>query len=50
MPLLWGRARPRCEGGMGGSDRAAQLDNVGLGIFAYQVARDSGALHLLAAT
>ena len=25
---------------MGGSDRAAQLDNVGLGIFAYQVARE----------
>ena len=34
MPLLWGRARPSSEGGMGGSDRGAHLDNIGLGIFA----------------
>jgi hypothetical protein len=39
VPLLWGRARPSSEGGMGGSDRGAHLDNIGLGIFAYEVAR-----------
>jgi hypothetical protein len=33
---------------MGGSDRGAHLDTIGLGIFAYAVARDSGALHSLA--
>jgi hypothetical protein len=38
VPLLWGRARPSSEGGMGGSDRGAHLDNTGLGIFAYEVA------------
>ena len=39
MPLLWGRARPSSEGGMGGFDRGAHLDNVGLGIVANDVAR-----------
>ena len=34
VPLLWGRARPSSEGGMGGSDRGAHLDNVGPSIFA----------------
>jgi hypothetical protein len=39
VPLLWGRARSSGEGGVGGSDRGAHLDNIGRGIFAYDVAR-----------
>jgi hypothetical protein len=56
VPLLWGRARPSSEGGISGSDRGAHLDNIGLGIFAYEVARvqridvlrDARVLYLLA--
>jgi hypothetical protein len=31
VPLLWGRARSSGEGGVGGSDRGAHLDNIGRG-------------------
>ena len=34
-----GVVRPSSEGGMGGFDRGADLDNVGLGIVANDVAR-----------
>jgi hypothetical protein len=39
VPLLSGRARSSGEGGVGGSDRGVHLDNIGRGIFAYDVAR-----------